>query len=480
MHPQTTVEPAHAVSAPSAPVAGREASSGVEAQLALSLANDLLSQALATRDAAYAHLAENPDDVSDANAAVQAAQQTVNEIREIARGQRRGDLTRVNQLLNSLNIVVRSATDEVNDHDGASAGEAVKRSAHQAEVADRKEAAQRRSSPAASARSRGRVERPPTAETSAPRAGNAGRNEANEGDPLAQAAAARGPQRRTRADDDAPDAHRTVRGGAAGRGVARAQTAVRRRGYDAARAVGILDDQGAETAQRLETGIVNAETVEERQYYERETTDAIARRLGGRTFLGQEIDNALPALERTAVGRELIARDNTFSSSLYGSSVIDRLRENGYIVGDRSWNPFAHEANSQWSDAAVRRIDRNGDGQLTAAEIAYALTHRYGVRPAAPAARPAAATFDSELQSLLGAVNRTNWEYLTSADGKRTFDRNGDGQISLGELKDALRRAGVTSLSQVGNGDNDITIQELNGLRDRIIQRERARIVRND
>lgn len=473
MPPQTTVEPPNTGSpSPANAVPPRDGLPSMDSQLALSQANELLAQALATRDAAYAHLAENPDDVNEANVAVHAAQQTVNEIREIARGQRRGDATRVTNLLAALNNQVRAATAEVSDHDGPVAGEAQKRSAHQAEVSDQKEAAQKSSASAATLRARTRTPRraPRTREdeegTAEARNRNAGRNEANEGDALGQAAAAaaadraaRGARPRSRDDDDAPDAHRVRRRGES-RGQAQRRTAVRRSTYDAARVVGILDDQGAQTAQRLETGVVHAQNDEERQYYERERGDAIARRLGGRTFLGQEIDNALPQLERTAVGRELINQDNTFSNSLYNSSVVDRLRANGYIVGDRSWNPFAHSTNSQWSDAAVRRIDRNGDGQLSAAELERAMTHRYQ----APAPQPAGQSGGDaarDQQAARTALGRQVQGMLAGLQQhKAQLDVDRDGRVELWEACERLRARGVTQIWDA-NGDGRINAADV-------------------
>lgn len=471
----STVQPTTAANASREAPERVDSAPDMETQLALSRACDLLTQALCTRDAAYANLAENPEDALDADNTVRLARETESTVREIARGQRRGDARNVNTLLNTLNTAVANTRGEVEEHEGAVGGEAAKRSAHQAEVAaEKKQGAGKttppRRLPPARTRRPGADDDEP-APRSLPTARNRGENEANEGDPLARAAAARGVQRHSRGDDNAPDAYRVRRRGES-QGVARARTAVRRTTYDVARTVGLLDDHGADTAQRLETGIAHAANDEERQYYERERGDAINRRLFGDTFIHQEFRNAARGLASLGFG------------GLSDTEIASRLIANGAMVdGYSNWGPLNAGANAQWSDTNVRRLDRNGDGQLTAQEIAYALRHgsqavaemqRYNQQQAAAQRRVA---FDRELQTTLGTVNATNWDHLVSADGKRTFDRNRDGNISLDELKDALRRAGVTDFRQIGDGNNDITGAELTQVMQRLQRLERARLV---
>lgn len=241
--------------------------------------------------------------------------------------------------------------------------------------------------------------------------------------------------------------------------------------------IGFLEEHGLNTAQDLEAQAAGARTEEEYEYVRGQRIDAYARRFAGKTFVGQEIDDALAALSNSRVGKQIVSEKIGSSWGLRGlntSDVVARLQANGYITGDRAWNPFAHEANAQWSDAAIQKIDRNGDGQLSAGEIGYAMAHKYGVSAgAAPKSSIA-----SDVRDLLGQVQGKGWEKLVWTDKKGQewqlfkhdekqiigtlqqngikLDRNDDGHVSGTELSQAMAqlrdKLGAHQPGQSGHG----------------------------
>lgn len=96
-------------------------SQDAELSRALAEANDLLMQASNARNAALAHLSENPDDVAEAQEAVEFAQRTVRELQAArnggSSGGRRPDVT---QMLNQLGGVVQHAQNNVGSHEAGS------------------------------------------------------------------------------------------------------------------------------------------------------------------------------------------------------------------------------------------------------------------------------------------------------------------------------------------------------------------------
>lgn len=152
MQTQTTVDTARGLAAHDA---SEHAAADTDAQVALQRAQELLALAQQTRDAAYARLAESPEDVSEANAAVALAQQTVSELREAARpGQRPNGQRNYAHTLNTLSAAINSASDEVGIHEAGSSSDTAKRTAHHA-AAEAKETSRRRTAapaPAATTR----------------------------------------------------------------------------------------------------------------------------------------------------------------------------------------------------------------------------------------------------------------------------------------------------------------------------------------
>lgn len=119
---------------PFEPAEAVEAAPSLDARLALDQANELLTLALNTQRAAYDHLAEAPDDVTDANNAVQQAQQTVQQLRDIASGRSKGNARDIAGKISTLASVVTQAAGEVVEHEAGTSSDSAKRLAHEAQL----------------------------------------------------------------------------------------------------------------------------------------------------------------------------------------------------------------------------------------------------------------------------------------------------------------------------------------------------------
>lgn len=443
-----------------------------EVKAAQSQLASLAAQADEITRLAEDHAAENPEATADAALARAARDEAVNGQRAIKAAAERGDRSAtanaIQRSLRNAGNATANAADIVQEHDHPATGSTSSRSA-QAAVQQQKTAAKR----AAEQRMDQAIQERAVARQSA--AAQLQRHADGDDDDgivnldrvterqlrntSAERVSVHAGERRRNArtrrfgverDDDGIGATRTVRGAA---------STTRSTLNSAANAVGLIEERGYETAEDLEVQVAGARTEEEYQYVRNERLDAYARRFGGRTFLGQEIDAALPALNRTSEGRRIIA-GNWISNGMSTSQVVDRLRENGYIQGNGGWNPLSNETNSQWSHAAVQRIDRNNDDQLSAAEIAYAMAHRYGVRaaPATPAATNARSADDraditrdnAARATPLGRQINAALAAMQNASDRRLFDTDRDGNVELHEVVDRMRNAGVTAIHDTG------------------------------
>lgn len=108
----------------------------MDMQMALAQARDLQARASMTLNAAYANIAEAPEDVNDAAAAVVLATATLARINELAKDKTRGNEARgiVNSLLSSTSASVNIASAEVEAHDAETSSDVAKRTAHEASI----------------------------------------------------------------------------------------------------------------------------------------------------------------------------------------------------------------------------------------------------------------------------------------------------------------------------------------------------------
>lgn len=114
----------------------------LEMEMLAAQARDLLARAGATLNAAYANLAEAPDDVADAAAAVAVAKETETRISAMAKDRTRGHDARglANTMLSNTSACLNQAAAEVDAHEAGNSCESAKRTAHQASL-NAKEAA---------------------------------------------------------------------------------------------------------------------------------------------------------------------------------------------------------------------------------------------------------------------------------------------------------------------------------------------------
>lgn len=112
----------------------------MEMDLLVAQARDLLTRAGATLTAAYANLAEAPDDVTDASAAVAAAKETEARISAMAKDKNCGHEARgaAKSLLTTANATLNCAAVEVDAHESGNSTATAKRTAHEASLQDAK------------------------------------------------------------------------------------------------------------------------------------------------------------------------------------------------------------------------------------------------------------------------------------------------------------------------------------------------------
>lgn len=208
-------------------------------------------------------------------------------------------------------------------------------------------------------------------------------------------------------------------------------------GYATSRGTGLLDAKGEATARDIDKREREATTEEEKKYWSQERLDAVSRRMAGRTFIGQEIDAAIGNIKDAGFGKDLKVAWNGYGTD----DVMQALIKNGaftegykFGVGDD-----AHQANSQWSDRNVHRIDQDGDGQLSSREIITALRDPN----AAKAAAAATARYTQAIQNSMGKLGPLD----------KKFDRNGDGVFTAQEISLTLRRQGVTNIASIDTAD---------------------------
>lgn len=94
---------------------------------AMTQANDLLLQACRTRDAAYNHLADNPEDAQEAEDAVALALKTLADLQAAKRSGQGGQSANIAQLLSTLTNTVTAASNHVADHEAGSESSTTKR-----------------------------------------------------------------------------------------------------------------------------------------------------------------------------------------------------------------------------------------------------------------------------------------------------------------------------------------------------------------
>lgn len=207
------------------------------------------------------------------------------------------------------------------------------------------------------------------------------------------------------------------------------QTTVLKKGVAIAGATGILTEKKVETGYGVVGDMVNAETDKDFDDATTQFVKATKRNIWGDSFLEQEIGDAAGKLGKSA------------------DQIMARLRANGYIKGEKGWM-WQREATEKWSHSNVQRLDFNGDKQISAAEIKFAMEHRYGERPSAkPVAAAAKPKFTAAEQA-----------------ARNTLDTNDDGIVTEAELKAALRAAGRALAAFDKNKDGALNDAERVGL----------------
>jgi hypothetical protein len=226
--------------------------------------------------------------------------------------------------------------------------------------------------------------------------------------------------------------------------------AVRKATYHAAHAVHILDDHAMDTASKLEDGLAKADTVEEKKYYQQEIVDAGVRRVGGRTFIGQEIDNR----NASAIDREFGAQLGGLDKHLSTYDIMRALEKIGAVEkGYNFFDRLGGQNNAEWSDRNVKRLDLDGDGQLSDKELLNALRKGEGAAKETAHNRAERALDNAAAKTEIGKqLDKTLWKF--NAD-KKTYDLDHDGKVELHEVVGVLKGKGITQIKDV-NGDHQI------------------------
>lgn len=205
----------------------------------------------------------------------------------------------------------------------------------------------------------------------------------------------------------------------------------------------VTDKKAAATAAKLYQQTQHG-TQEQRDAAFNEMADAVDRHVLGRTFLGQEIDEAL------AQDAQLKKQYTGWVSSAT-SSIIAALEANGAITSGYSVLN-SYEANRAWSARNVRRIDENADGQLSTQEIKHALHDARATMARANAAYAAKEHPEKKpAHSPKGAmVTLDGFGRMTIEDAKTTLlrnnikiDKDGNG-ITYGEAFAAVKQWNAT------------------------------------
>ncbi|MFM9890198.1 MAG: hypothetical protein ACKVOE_06095 [Rickettsiales bacterium] len=202
-------------------------------------------------------------------------------------------------------------------------------------------------------------------------------------------------------------------------------------------------------------------TVAEREASQGEIYDAVQRRVLGRTFVGQEIDDALDDLTKNGYKEKL-------GVALYldTGTVMNKLKENGWA--NNGWSFFnSQAANSQWSDQIRQRLDFNHDGQLSSAEIKFGLDHTkrdYDTQKAIEAVRHKMDDLKDRGDDFVASQTKLGKQVKGMLGDfqafKSNFDIDRDGKAELGEIVQKLHARGIKEIKDV-NGDHRIDINDV-------------------
>jgi|GEM_PF-6645312 len=85
--------------------------------------------------------------------------------------------------------------------------------------------------------------------------------------------------------------------------------------------------------------------------------------------------------------------------------------------------------------------------------------------------------FSNEIKDLVDSLTEKGWAKYVSADGSRTFDKDGDSKVEMNEIKEVLRKNGVTRLDKIDKDkDGELSRDELVQALTPIVQKEGAKI----
>lgn len=226
-----------------------------------------------------------------------------------------------------------------------------------------------------------------------------------------------------------------------------------------------MDAKAAKTSANLANQAMNGKTQAEREAATSEMLDAVDRRVLGRTFVGQEIDDSLDKLDKMGYTSKI----GGIGSSITGlrtSDVMAQLTKNGW-ASDR-WTFFhSNKENSEWSDNIRKRLDFNHDGQLSTEEIKFGLDHTktsYDIHHAAEVVRKKADDLADKVEDIAFSKTKLGKQVQGMAASfqayNRVFDKDKDGASELHEIVKTLHDKGIKEIKDM-NGDHKIDIQDV-------------------
>lgn len=188
--------------------------------------------------------------------------------------------------------------------------------------------------------------------------------------------------------------------------------------------------------------------------------DGFARQIGASSYLKQRVERAIDGRTGDRLGNmdRAVAQAIGGRDGMNADEYLAHLERTGIITRRGALSSDA------WVEENVRRLDTDGDGLLSNAELLAAA--RRSVR------------LSNGVLWQLDNLERLGWTEMQTGNRRQgTFDRNNDGQLTFEEVMQAFDRHGI-KLSQLDtNGDGQLSIQEVGRGMHRVAEAEDSRRV---